>query len=80
MLVSELIELLKTFPADAEIGKVSLDDDSGMSDSEMIAEDWGIAEDVEDAEGNPSNKKMVFCAFGSPEGLWDIEDEDEVIN
>lgn len=64
MLVSELVELLKTFPQDAEVGKVSLSDDSGLSDSEMTKEDWGLAENVKDANGNPSDKKIVFCSFG----------------
>jgi hypothetical protein len=68
MLVSELIDLLKTFPQDAELGKVSLSDDTGMSDSEMVKEDWGLAENVKDAQGNPSDKKLVFCSFGEMDG------------
>lgn len=76
MLVSELIELLKTFPQDAELGKVSLNDDTGMSDSEMTPEDWGLAENVKDTEGNPSKKQLVYCSFGDIEE--EIREQDEV--
>jgi len=79
MLVSELIELLNTFPQEAELGKVNLSDNTGMSDSEMTKNDWGLAVNIKDAQGNPSNKKLVFCSFGKfdHEEQLDISDEIE---
>lgn len=64
MEVSELIDLLKTFPQNAKIGKISLSDDTGESDSEMTKEDWGLAENVRDSQGNHLDEKYIFCSFG----------------
>lgn len=64
MKVFELIELLKTFPTNAYVGKVMLSDDSGLSDSEMKKEDWGLAQNVKNADGTKSKKKIVYCTFG----------------
>jgi len=64
MKVSELIDLLKTFPQDAVLGKVYLPDDTGLSDEQMEIEDWNLATDVKNGDGTPSDEKLVFCTFG----------------
>ena len=63
MLVKELIEKLQEYPQDARVGKVSLSDDTGSSDSEMVAEDWNVA-NVKNTEGVDTGEKIVFCSFG----------------
>lgn len=63
MIVKELIELLKTYPEDAEIRKLDLKDDSGYS-SDMKTIDWSLVEELEDEEGNSVDEKIVCVTFG----------------
>ena len=67
MKVEQLIEVLKELPLDADVQKVNLNDDTGSSDCEMTKEDWAIAENVKDGQGNPINRKIVVCTFGDVE-------------
>lgn len=76
MKVKELIELLKTFPQDADVQKVSLSDDTGYTDSEMTKEDWGMAEEVIDANGNPSDQKILCCCFSELDEETNEEEDD----
>ena len=65
MKVKDLIKLLEGFPKNAKLGKVSLSDDTGESDSKMTPEDWDISEVEDPFTEKPTGKHYVYCSFGN---------------